>query len=194
MLLGASRPQVYGQGDLIYDIGDAPGGIFGIQSGIVGVRTDDHDLSVVYGHLMGRGAWFGENAVLTGAGRQVSMVALSPEVRVAAVSLKQLEDIAQAQPQFWRALAGLSAINAGVAIQIARDLMIRDAYARCRAVLSRLALSLGTDCPLPVSQEELAEMCGMSRGALSKVLGTLERSGALIRGYRSIVLLPAILG
>lgn len=187
-LLKRARLHSYLQNDLIYDLGDAPGGIYGIVSGVVGIGTDDNESSMIYGHLMGRGAWIGENAVLTGSNRQVAAVVLSSQADIASVSFPVLNEFAEVEPRLWKALAALSAQNAQIAIQTARDLMIRDADGRCLAVLRRIANSIGANQSIPISQEELAEMCGVSRGALSKSLGKLEGLDLLKRGYRSIEL------
>ncbi|NOD92474.1 cyclic nucleotide-binding domain-containing protein [Ruegeria sp. HKCCD4884] len=174
---------------LIYEFDDPPGGIYGVQSGIVAIRTDDGDTGVVYGQLFGVGAWFGESAALLGMRRQVGVTVLSETARLYSVSRASLEQTAARDATLWRALAGLSALNNGVAIQVARDLMIRKPRERFLAVLKRLSKSIEPEQSLPLSQDELAVMCALSRGSISRLLSALEEEGQIERSYRSIRLL-----
>ena len=188
-LLARATEVSFKRGSLIYEFDDPPGGIYGVQSGIVAIRTDDGDTGVVYGQLFGAGAWFGESAALLEMRRQVGVTVLSETARLYSVSRASLEQIAAQDAAFWRALAGLSALNNGVAIQVARDLMIRDPRERFLAVLNRLSKSIGPEQSLPLSQDELAVMCALSRGSISRLLSTLEEEGQIERSYRSIRLL-----
>ena len=52
--------------------------------------------------------------------------------------------------------------------------------------IKRLAESLGRSAAIPLSQEQLADMCVLSRGAVSRILSRLEGAGKVRRGYREI--------
>ncbi len=174
---------------LVYEFDDPPGGIYGVVSGVVAIRVDDSYQAVQYGHLLGKGAWFGEISAITLAPRKVGVTVVSDGAVLVSVSLAAIEEIASRSPQLWRALAGLAAISSETAIQSARDLMIRNPRDRCVAVLQRLSSTLGDDQYLPVSQDELAVMSALSRGSISRILSDLEANGQIKRGYRSIKLL-----
>jgi CRP-like cAMP-binding protein len=80
-----------------------------------------------------------------------------------------------------------------LAMQIAADLLIRDASARCAAVLLRLAgrrWASGPDAGLaseiPASQTELATLCNLSRNTFSRVVSEFSGRGLVIRDYRSL--------
>lgn len=64
--------------------------------------------------------------------------------------------------------------------------MIRSPRDRMLAVLERLRDGIGPDRPIPLSQEQLADMCTLSRGATSKLPGQLAREGLVECGYRQI--------
>ena len=64
--------------------------------------------------------------------------------------------------------------------------MIARPEQRVIAVLRRLGQSLGHDTPIPLSQEQLADMCVLSRGAISRILSRLEAAGKVRRGYREL--------
>ena len=137
---------------------------------------------------MGKGCCFGENAVLSGMPRQIGAVAKSEHCHLLSIPLSALETLGAEHPQFWRALAGLSALNANIAVQAVRDLMIRDPMQRCTPVLERVSTSLDLQEPIPLSQEELATMCALSRGSVSRALKELERQGRISVGYGKILM------
>ncbi|MEM9550020.1 MAG: Crp/Fnr family transcriptional regulator [Pseudomonadota bacterium] len=167
---------------IAYEIGDSHGGIFGIVSGAIALRTDDGRGSAVFGHFLGRGAWFGEAPVLTGTDRVIGAVAAT-DCTLRTVSNATLRSLAERDPRVWQALGALAAMNAGTAIMSARALMVRDPKLRCVSVLRRIKIEFGTDTDIPIRQDELADMCALSRGAVSAILRDLETAGCLIRGY-----------
>lgn len=175
-----------GKDTLVYEFEDPPGGIYGVVSGAIAIRTDDADQAVIYGHLLGPGNWFGEVSAILGAPRAVGASVVSDGAELVSVSLTAMEEIAVRSPDLWRALAGLTAMSTQTAVQSARDLMIRHPRKRCLAVMRRLSSSLGDHKDLPISQDELAAMSALSRGSVSRILSDLEAKGRVKRGYRSI--------
>ena len=78
-------------------------------------------------------------------------------------------------------------------MQIAADLLIHDASARCAAVLLRLAgrrWSSGPDADLPseipASQSEIAMLCNVSRNTFSRVAKQFSSRGLVTLDYRSL--------
>lgn len=183
LLLARTRISTIARGTRIFEIDDAPDGIYRVLSGVVSVQGKDAEGRI--GHLLGPGAWFGEGAALTRQPRVVSTVAIT-EARLACLPLSVLEHAGLEHPELWRGLAGLAASNAAIAVGIARDLMIARPEQRVIAVLRRLGQSLGHDTPIPLSQEQLADMCVLSRGAISRILSRLEAAGKVRRGYREL--------
>ncbi len=185
-LLAQGRTTKKKVGEGIYQFGDPPGDMFCIISGVVAIQTEDSETGVIIGHLLGRGCCFGENAILSGMPRQIGAVAKSGDCHLLSISIGALESIGAEFPQFWRALAGLCAMNANIAVQTARDLMIREPELRCEAVLKRVSVWLEPNAPIPLSQEELAVMCALSRGSVSRALKALQDSGRVSVGYGKI--------
>ena len=171
------------RGVRIYGYGEQPGGIYRVMSGVVGAQSRDDDALI--GHLLGPGSWFGESSALTRQPRVVATVAMT-ETRLAYLPLQVIEEIGAFHPDLWRGLAALAASNSAIAVQITRDLMITRPEERVSAVLRRLSHSLGREIPIPLSQEQLADMCVLSRGAVSRILSRLESAGLVRRGYREI--------
>jgi len=80
-----------------------------------------------------------------------------------------------------------------LAMQIAVDLMIRHAPARCAAVLLRLssrrwAWGADADLPseIPASQDELAMLCNLSRNTFSRVVRAFSSHRLVTLDYRSL--------
>jgi len=79
-------------------------------------------------------------------------------------------------------------------MQTAADLLIRDASARCAAVLLRLAdrrWASDPDADLPseipaASQTELAMLSNVSRKTFSRIVGEFSRRRLVTIGYRSL--------
>lgn len=179
-----------GPGRLVYDQEDSGTGLYGVVSGMVCFTTSNAETPNL-SHVIGAGAWFGALAAVTEERRVVGALTLS-ECRLLFLSAAVVNEIAQDHPHMWPGLARLMAQNSLIAYQIVQDYTIRDPACRCRAVLRRLANSIGTGEILPLSQEQLAEMCLMSRGRLSRVLGDLENQGLVERAYRGLRLLDGI--
>lgn len=189
MLLARSTRLRLVRDELLYDFGDPAGGLYGVYEGAVAIRVDDSDSGTIFGHLLGSGTWFGEISAMTRGPRTIGVSVQSRECSFLAVSLADLDRITAAHPDFWRYLGLLTAMHAATSLQTARDLLIRDPRERVWSVLSRLDQSVGKWGPIPLTQEELADMCGLSRGAVARALAGFEASGQLRRGFREITVL-----
>ncbi|CAN0575493.1 unnamed protein product [Ectocarpus sp. 12 AP-2014] len=182
-IVSDSQTKFFARGSKIYAEGDEPGGIYGIVDGVVAAHGGEATLLI--GHLLGPGTWFGESAALTRLPRGMSATAMT-ETCVTYLAADAIEEIGSEYPELWRGLASLAATNTYILLQVASDLMITRPEARVIAVLRRLGDSLGIDMPIPLSQEQLADMCVLSRGAVSRILSRLESAGKVRRGYREI--------
>ncbi len=188
VVLRAARPLDVPRRQLIFERGDPPGGLYGIVDGLVSAGMDDTGSSVVAGHVFKPGDWFGETPTLTNTPRLVDTMALR-NCSLLMVPLHEMRDICETQPQGWRWLALLMAINNGVAVQIARDLLISDPRQRVVSVIRRLIDKEKQPFDLALTQAELSELCALSRGVVSRTLGALEAEGAVQTGYGSMTFL-----
>jgi CRP-like cAMP-binding protein len=80
-----------------------------------------------------------------------------------------------------------------LAMQTAADLLIRNASARCAAVLLRLAgrrwaaePDAGLPFEIPASQTELAMLCNVSRKTFSRVVKGFTSRRLVTLGYKSL--------
>lgn len=173
---------------LVYDIGEELTGLHALISGVIAIRTDNTQAEVSCAHLMGPGAWLGEISVMTQGKSAIGVEAKTP-CTLMVVPTGTLHALGNTRPDLWRALAVLAALNAKKALHVARDAMIRNPRERLIAVLDRFANEVGFDTQIPLTQEQLAEICNLSLRATSKILNQLVREEHVICGYRSIKVL-----
>jgi CRP/FNR family transcriptional regulator, cyclic AMP receptor protein len=143
-------------------------------------------------HMLRPGEWFGTVPVLLKRDRRITAVART-DVNLLRVPGDELRALLRRRPEWFAELGRDAIYNMDLAMQIAADLLIRDASARCAAVLLRLAgrrWASGPDADLPseipASQAELAMLCNLSRNSFSRVLRGLSVRGLVTVSYRSL--------
>lgn len=193
-LFALARPKSYTAGSVIYQAGEVGQDVFGVHSGVVALQSRFTHPDAVLLHMMWPGGWFGTWPVLLGGPRSVSAIART-DVSLLRIPGDDLRALLRRRPQWHAELARNAVHGTDVAMQIAADLLIRNASARCAAVLLRLAgrrWASGPDTELPVAipaaQNELAMLCNVSRNTFSRVVKDLSRRGLVTLNYRSLTL------
>lgn len=195
-VLAAGRMQKLAAGEVLFRQGDAPGDWHAVCRGAIKASTTAVDGTEAILAVLEPGNWFGEISLLDGGPRLHDATAVGATqlfVVPAAAFAELLRDIA-----FSTALARLMAGRLRTLFGVVEDATLRPTRARLARRLALLARGDATLSPeprqrLPVSQEALAMMLGVTRQTLSKELGELARAGALKLGYRSIDILDAAL-
>ncbi|NGP53396.1 Crp/Fnr family transcriptional regulator [Thioalkalivibrio sp. XN8] len=159
--------------------GDAGREFFGVRSGVVTMQGRFTHPDAVMLHMLRAGDWFGTAPVLAGRSRRATAVART-DVELLLVPGGELQALLRRHPEWIVDLARDVVYFLDVALQGSADLLIRDAAARCAAVLLRLAgrrWASGPDAHLPAdipaSQSELAMLCNVSRNTFSRVVQEL---------------------
>lgn len=191
-LLALAHPKSYAAGSVIYQAGEAGNDVYGVRAGVVTLQSSLTHPDAVLLHMLRPGEWFGTVPVLLARSRRVTAVART-DVDLLRVPGDELGTLLRHRPQ-WFAELGREAIHhMDVAMQIAADLLIRGAAARCAAVVLRLASrrwASGPDASLPsdvpASQTELAMLCNVSRNTFSRVVKEFSRSGLVTLDYKSL--------
>jgi CRP/FNR family transcriptional regulator, cyclic AMP receptor protein len=191
-IFALARAKTYAAGRVIYKAGDPGREIFGIRSGVVTLQGRFTHPDAVLLHMLRAGDWFGTVPMLAGRSRRVTAVART-DVELLLVPGEELQALLRRHPA-WAAELGRDVVYfMDVALQGAADLLIRDASARCAAVLLRLAgrrWALGPDAgmpsEIPASQSEIAMLCNVSRNTFSRVMREFTSIGLVTLGYRSL--------
>lgn len=176
-------------GEMLYRQGDAPGGFFGVLSGSFKVSSLREDGKEGILAVMEAGNWFGETSLLDGLPRPHDVTALAP-AEVLVVGLSAFEAL-MGSPAFARAISVLLSARVRLLYGLVEDAMLRSISARVARRLLALARGDATMARdsrpvLPVSQEALAMMLGVTRQTLSRELKALARDGVIALGYGRI--------
>lgn len=177
--------------EFAHHLGDEPGSFYGIVSGAVLVLLPVSAGSLQYGHLGLPGQWLGAAPALTNIRRQVALEA-AVETLLLAVPPGAAAAMLASSPAVAREFLSLIVANQQIAIRTAADLLIQAPRARVAARLLTLSgLRLGQAAEpgpsqLPLTQDQLAAMCGLSRNSINRVLQNFESARLCERRYGSI--------
>jgi CRP/FNR family cyclic AMP-dependent transcriptional regulator len=171
-------------GETLYGVGDDATGVFGLVEGAL-------ELDLTNGHvgtIRTAGYWIGETAAFRRAPRIVSLKAVVPSYTLY-LPLAEFERLI-ANPEYCRYFALLIIEHIEEALSIIADLMASDPLARVsgRLVTLSKAQSSGS-MTLPVTQAELASMCGLARPTVNKVIKVLTKSGVLESRYGRLTIM-----
>jgi CRP-like cAMP-binding protein len=198
-VLGRCQLQHVAAGKPVYNIGDPPGGMYGLVAGSLGVSIAPAERGPYLAHFARPGTWVGEGCLVTGRPRQVGLIA-TRSCDLLHLPMREFLAIAADDPAAWRWVALLTALHLDTAMGAADDLMIRDHVRRFVAILLRLAgcrlAPPPSDAPVEVhvNQEEIAHMANVARTTAGAILRDLEAAGSVDLSYRTIrVVNPAAL-
>jgi CRP-like cAMP-binding protein len=133
---------------------------------------------------------FGELGVLAGTARTASVLCLE-DSRIWTLGREAFTELVEAQPSIAMDLLGAMARQVVSKEAMAEDLVWLDLKGRLAKRLLDLGVQ-GPDGPAvvpPITQADLASMCGVTRESVSKTLMSFERRGIVHREGRSYVLL-----
>lgn len=181
-------------GEMLFRQGDVPGGFYGLLSGtlkISSLREDGREAILVW---LEAGNWMGEISLLDHQPRThdaTALVAASVLVVPQPVFVALMGGVAFAQ-----AIAALLAGRVRSLYGMVEDTALRSMRARVARRLLLLARGDATMAAsarpvVPVSQEALAMMLGITRQTLSKELKVLVAQGAVLLRYRRIEIVSA---
>lgn len=189
-LVGAAQTVRADAGHWLYDAGEEARGLYGLLSGSVRILVRMGDGGYALANIVRRGTIFGYAARLVGKKRLVTAQVRERSTLIY-VPEASLEAIARKDPDLWLHFAELASEHLLAATQA----MVANARATPAARIAMHLQVLGGEDRLPVeiaiTQEELAELAGLSRKTVNLVLKDFERRGAVETGYRRIRLLDA---
>ena len=191
-ILALARPKSYPADKVIYQAGDAGRDMFGIKAGVVTLQCRFIHPDAVLLHMLRPGDWFGTVPVLVEQSRRITVIART-DVELLRVPGDELRAVLRRRPEWVAELGRDMVYFLDVTMQGAADLLIRDASARCAAVVLRLAgrrWASGPDADLPseipASQTELAMLCNLSRNTFSRVVKEFTSRRLVTLSYRSL--------
>jgi len=191
------RGRRFRRGEVLFHEGDPGDALFIVASGAVKVVVPSEDGDEAILVTLRRGDFLGELALLDGAPRSASAIALEPTVALA-LPRDQFRALVASEP------AIRDALLASVAGELRRltthvaELHFLDLTGRLAARLARLCETQGEKLPdgsvrldAPLTQSDLASMIGATRQSVNKLLGEFEDRG-LIRVERDSIVVPKL--
>ena len=189
------RARRFRRGEVLFHEGDPGDALFVVASGAVKVVVPSEDGEEAILATLRRGDFLGELALLDGAPRSAS-----------AVALEATEALALPRDQFLALVATEPAIRDALMASLAGELRrltthvaelhFLDLTGRLAARLARLAEEHGDRLPdgtirldAPLTQSDLAAMIGATRQSVNKLLGEFEADG-LLKMERDVIVVP----
>jgi CRP-like cAMP-binding protein len=191
------RARRFRRGEVLFHEGDPGDALFVVASGAVKVVIPSEDGDEAILATLRRGDFLGELALLDGAPRSASAIALEP-TEALALPRDQFHALVASEPAIRDALlASLSGELRRLTTHVA-ELHFLDLTGRLAVRLARLAEEHGERLPgggmrldAPLTQSDLAAMIGATRQSVNKLLGEFEADG-LIRVERDSIVVPDI--
>jgi CRP/FNR family transcriptional regulator, cyclic AMP receptor protein len=183
----------YRRGETVFHADDPGDTLHVLLSGHVKVvrPTEGGEEAVL--NVLGPSDLFGELALLDGAPRSASVVALEPTETAVLRRAEFLELLRRSPSAVEGLLSTLARMVRRLTDEVA-DLMFLDQQALLAKKLLELAEAHGrpgeeqVEIEVPLSQDELAMMIGASRPSVNQLLGIFEAQGAILRRRRHIVI------
>lgn len=178
------------RGRWLYDAGDEARGVYGVLAGSVRilVQLDDGEYALV--NIAGPGAIFGYAGRLVGGRRQVTAVARERSSLIY-VPEAALEAIARIVPDLWLHFAELASDHLTAAARTAATTARTAPAGRVAYHLRLLMRNEAAPMNIFVTQDELAELAGLSRKTVNVLLKDLEARGVVEAGYKRVRVLNA---
>lgn len=184
------------EGEFLFARGDAPDGLYCVLSGRIRSGSTSADGKQ---HLLMQfepGHWFGEISMFDGLGRTHDGLAVG-DTEVLILPRPQFLDLLARRPEIYPHFLKLLCRKLRLAFAYIEDANFEPLSARVARRLLDLAsvygktTAHGTLIDVALPQDDLAQMLGASRQAVSKVLKHWESLGWLRLDYRRVVLCEA---
>lgn len=183
----------YGRGDIIFQKDEPGQSLFIIESGSVRIYmpgTQGADLTLA---VMGPGDFFGDLSLLDDRPRSASAVAGTDAVLLS-LERSDFSSLLRARPDAALAVLATIARRLRDTDQTASDLAFLDVQGRLARKLLDLGEANGTQrgdgvvLPSGLTQEDLANMIGVTRESVNRNLSVFRRLGLIAREGRKIII------
>jgi len=181
-------------GEWLFRKGDVPSGFHGLCTGRLKASTLREDGREAILVILEPGHWFGQTSMITGQPRNHDVTALE-SAEVLMIEAGAFDAMMRCNA-FARAIASLEAMHTSLVFRMLEDATLYSTRARIARRLMRLSLGDTTTASvsqskIPISQDTLAKMLGITRQTLSLELKAMVTAGAIALGYGRIDILSA---
>jgi len=193
------RTRRFRRNEVLFHQGDPGDSLFIVTSGAVKIMLPSEEGDEAILATVRPGAFFGELALLDGAPRSATAVALEP-TETLVLPRERFRMLIDTEPATRDALLAALAGELRRLTDHVEELHFLDIAGRLAARLARLADEQGTTAPDgsvriegPLSQGELAAMVGSTRQSVNRFLGDLVDDG-LVRVERDAIVITDLRG
>ncbi|WP_394782180.1 Crp/Fnr family transcriptional regulator [Undibacterium sp.] len=189
IMLAGSELQRLRPGEMLFRQGDPPGNLHALVSGVMKMSTLSKDGKEAILVVLEPGTWFGEISLIDNKPRTHDSTAMG-DVEILTLPRPVFDTLMESNV-FARAISSMLAARIRMLYGIVEDATLRSTRARIARRLLLLArgdatMSTQVRPRLPVSQESLAMMLGITRQTLSRELKLLVEQDAIHLGYAYI--------
>jgi CRP/FNR family transcriptional regulator/CRP/FNR family cyclic AMP-dependent transcriptional regulator len=187
------KRRAFSRGEVIFNKEDPGQALFVVQSGSVRIfvpGAQGNDLTLA---IMGPGDFFGDLSLLDGSPRSASAAALADSV-VLILDRADFTSLVRSRPEAAMSVLSVLARRLRDVDQMASDLAFQDVGARLARKLLDLAETNGVRrqdgiaVDVPVTQEELANMIGVTRESVNRSLAAFRKQGIIARDGRRLLI------
>lgn len=186
-LLARGQARAFERGQIIQQRGDAASAFWYIESGSVQIGRYSIDGRLILFALLGAGETFGELAFLGEFPRTVDAIAGS-DCTLIRIGDSELQSLMASDPAITRLLLKTMALTVQQAfnlIEASRNLSVPQRLAQA---LLQLCGDQADGAVIMVTQQDLADLVGVSRVSLGKALGRLQEAGMVEPGYGCVTI------
>ncbi|MEM9102216.1 MAG: Crp/Fnr family transcriptional regulator [Pseudomonadota bacterium] len=191
-ILAESTTKKYIKGDYIHSRGDEPDGFYGVLQGRIKICSLTFEGKVSTLCFFSIGEWWGEISLIDDIARTHDAIA-NEDTEILLISKKLFKTLYQHHQEFNHA------INVNLCRRLRLALNLIEQYT-CMPLTSRLASRLVaefkrnelTSKKISISQQELADMLGVSRQSVSKIMTLWSENKIIKVDYHSITILNEV--
>lgn len=191
LILSKSNIRKHKEGSYIFHEGDIVDHWIGVIEGIVKLGSISKNGKVVAFTYVSDGGWFGEGSLLKQEPRKYDAVALI-DTEIACIPIDLFMSILDKNISFNRYLIDQINERLGQLITMLESERTSNPEVRvseCLSLLYNKQLYPSTDVQLNISQEEIAQLCGLSRQHVNGALHSLEKRGWLKVNFGSVTII-----
>jgi CRP/FNR family cyclic AMP-dependent transcriptional regulator len=180
----------FAPGTMVYAAGDEPAGFFAVLSGEVRLLYYSSQGKYAFYHILRPFAWFGALSEVDGQHRFSDAIAWT-DTRLLHVSHSTLRRTLDEHPEVYRDFALLMSEGLRTVLNLMVEAKAMPPRAHAAQILVGLAVQPQSGGAVPLTQEQLAAMVGVSRQTMNKILQEFERCKLVKLQYGKVIALDS---
>jgi CRP-like cAMP-binding protein len=183
-LAGLVREQHYKKNVTIFHINDPGNALFILKSGLVKITIEDQSGREIILRILYPTDFFGEMALIDGMSRSATVTTQEPSDALI-IYRDQFVGFIEKSPKILLDMAAVLSRRLRKVNELIRSLAFFDVYGKVARVLLNLAAERGRQTErgmvidLRLTQQELAELAGMSRETMTRTLRDFQQAGCV---------------